>query len=327
MTIAIIGAGIAGAAAALHLGRAGRDTVLFDKGRGVGGRLATRRIAAAAEGALAFDHGAPFVTASGGTFSRFLHASVQNGHAALWGDAGVEARTVGMPGMNGLVKAALLGSEVRTSFEAASLSRTATGWTLTAKDGATAEGFSDVLVAIPAPQAAALLGPVHPDFAAAAEDSRYMPCWTLMLAADGVDSALAGTPETALAGEGIATLIHNSAKPGRSAGTLVAHASPAWSTARLEDDREAVAGDLAAIVTGALGLPAPAVAVAHRWRYARLARVSARGPDYDADAGIGIAGDWCLGPDVEDAFHSGIALAEAVLTAGRPHVAAPATAR
>ena len=44
--------------------------------------------------------GAPFVTASGGTFSRFLHASVQNGHAALWGDAGVEARTVGMPGMN-----------------------------------------------------------------------------------------------------------------------------------------------------------------------------------------------------------------------------------
>ena len=309
MTIAIIGAGIAGAAAARHLVQHGLDAVLFDKGRGAGGRLATRR----SEG-RAFDHGAPFVTASGGTFARFLHECIQNGTATTWGDRGVEARTVGLPGMSGLVHAALVGSEVRTGFEVAALERRADGWTLTSTAGTRAEGFDAVVLTLPAPQAGRLLAPVHETFATAAADARYTPCWTLMLAGEGIDAAMASVAEDALAGEGIAALVHNAAKPGRTADTLVAHAAPAWSSARLEDTAEAVGADLGALVARHLGLTAPfAAASAHRWRFARLARVAARGPDYDPDAALGIAGDWCLGPDAEDAFHSGIATAQALL--------------
>ncbi len=52
-TVAIIGAGMAGLAAARRLTAAGRRVVLFEKSRGIGGRVATRRV----EGCV-LDHGA-----------------------------------------------------------------------------------------------------------------------------------------------------------------------------------------------------------------------------------------------------------------------------
>ena len=41
--VAIIGAGISGLACARQLVKAGVSVVVFDKGRGIGGRVATRR--------------------------------------------------------------------------------------------------------------------------------------------------------------------------------------------------------------------------------------------------------------------------------------------
>lgn len=310
MTIAIIGTGIAGAAAARHLGHHGRDVLLFDKARGPAGRLATRR-----HDGAGYDHGAAYVTASGGAFARFLHECIQGGTAAIWGERGVESRIVGLPGMSGLVRAALHGCDMRIGFTAAGLTREAAGWTLTSAEGERAEGFEAVLIAIPAPQAEPLLAQVHEPFAESAREASYAPCWALMMEAEGIDAALREAPENVLAGEGIAAIIHNADKPGRTRDTLVAHAGFAWSSERLEDDGEAIEADLGAAVRRGLGLAAPRYVAAHRWRYARLARVSARGPDYDAETAIGVAGDWCLGPNAEDAFHSGIALAEAVLNA------------
>ena len=72
--IAIIGAGMAGLACARMLAVAGMMPVILDKGRGIGGRLATRR---APEGRQ-FDHGAQYVTAK------------DPGFAALLTDQGIE---------------------------------------------------------------------------------------------------------------------------------------------------------------------------------------------------------------------------------------------
>ena len=61
--VLIIGAGLAGLSAANKLKEAGRDVLVIDKGRGIGGRLAGRRI-----GEATFDHGAQFFTAREATF-------------------------------------------------------------------------------------------------------------------------------------------------------------------------------------------------------------------------------------------------------------------
>ena len=63
--VAILGAGMAGATAARSLAEAGLTVRVFDKGRGVGGRMATRRNAA-----MQFDHGAQFLRAHGHAFAR-----------------------------------------------------------------------------------------------------------------------------------------------------------------------------------------------------------------------------------------------------------------
>jgi len=56
--ILILGAGLAGLLAAADLQASGFQSLVVDKGRGVGGRLASRRI-----GSATFDHGAQFITA------------------------------------------------------------------------------------------------------------------------------------------------------------------------------------------------------------------------------------------------------------------------
>ena len=52
----IIGSGLAGLSAANKLAKNGSNIIVIDKGRGVGGRLASRRI-----GEAVFDHGAQFI--------------------------------------------------------------------------------------------------------------------------------------------------------------------------------------------------------------------------------------------------------------------------
>ena len=59
----VVGAGISGLLAAQELTAAGWRVVVLDKGRGVGGRMATRRV-----GDGTFDHGAQFFTVRGERF-------------------------------------------------------------------------------------------------------------------------------------------------------------------------------------------------------------------------------------------------------------------
>jgi predicted NAD/FAD-dependent oxidoreductase len=66
--VLIIGAGMSGMAAASELSRAGLRVMVVDKGRAVGGRMASRRI-----GEAVFDHGAQFITARSDQFLHRMH--------------------------------------------------------------------------------------------------------------------------------------------------------------------------------------------------------------------------------------------------------------
>ncbi|MBT8484367.1 MAG: FAD-dependent oxidoreductase [Phycisphaerae bacterium] len=189
------------------------------------------------------------------------------------------------------------------------------GWTLDLEDAATDGPFDVVLVSAPAPQSATLLAPCHPELAARAADADLAPCWTIMLGFDrrldvGFDAAFVET-----AGP-LRWVARNASKPGRSsAETWTVHADHAWTRDHLEMDRATVADRLTSAFFRTLGLTprVPAVCIAHRWRHALVVRPLGVAAVYDPAAGVGVCGDWCLGPRVEAAFLSGVAAAGRVL--------------
>ena len=77
--VAIVGAGVAGLAAARALLEAGHAPVVLDKGRGPGGRISTRRAEP-----FAFDHGAQYFTARDPRFVEQVAAWEAGGVVARW---------------------------------------------------------------------------------------------------------------------------------------------------------------------------------------------------------------------------------------------------
>ncbi|MEM6337960.1 MAG: FAD-dependent oxidoreductase, partial [Bacteroidota bacterium] len=113
----------------------------------------------------------------------------------------------------------------------------------------------------------------------------------------------------------------NTSKPGRpEPETWVLHASPEWSTAHLEEEKDAVAPQLLEAFFEAAGIAPvePAFATAHRWRYAQVGNPLNEGCLWDQATRLGVAGDWCNGSRVEGAFMSGFLLAEKLIESRIP---------
>ena len=311
MRVAIVGAGLSGAFLSVLLGRAGHTVRVFDKGRGPGGRLATRRH----ESGVRFDHGAPGVPMpDGDPFSVVLEALVEKGHAARWSGLG-EPMAVGQPGMSQIVRALLEPFTVATGATVTRAERSADGWRLSLDDETVPEPFDALVLTVPAPQLPPIIGAVAPELAAAAQEASYRPQWTFMAGFPARATAvLSGLAPSALSDHGVEVAIHDGGKPGRNgAATLVCHMDAAWSEANLERDKGDVAQELGTRFSSILGLDAPEIAMAHRWRYARV--LNAAEPDiYDRDLALGVAGDWTVGPTARDAFVSAVRCAEAIGT-------------
>ncbi|MEL6473223.1 MAG: FAD-dependent oxidoreductase [Pseudomonadota bacterium] len=323
MTIAIIGAGLAGLSAAHELVRQGKSVRLFDKGRGPGGRMSTRR-AQTGLGELRWDHGAQYFTARDSRFREVVEDLVATGAAAIWegrfvslstdGEASPltpEVRFVGAPGMNAIIKALGEGFNVAWGKRVERISGSAGHWTLDFEDGGKEGPFDAVVSAVPAEQVPALLEDVAPDIAKEASSVVSAPCWALMLAfSEPIDS---GFDAARRDGGPIAWLARNSSKPGRDDGeTWVVHASPDWSRDHLEDTADAVADRLAEAFRHLTGAPEPSYAAAHRWRYSQVETTAATPAIWDASLTLGACGDWRIAPRVEAAWTSGLALAELI---------------
>ncbi len=160
--ILIIGAGIAGLMAANVLKKNGRETLLLDKGRSVGGRLATRRI-----GPGRADHGAQFFTVRTPDFEIWVEQWRRTGlvyrWATGWSDGSLSAANPdGYPryavngGMNTLAQHLAGGLNVRLNAQITAIQPTAAGWLATAESGETYASRAIILTP-PVPQSLAML--------------------------------------------------------------------------------------------------------------------------------------------------------------------------
>jgi len=301
MTVAVIGTGLAGLACAGVLREGGRGVVLFDKSRGYGGRMATRR----REG-FAFDHGLP---AFDPVAAETVPALATLPEWDAWG-------RVAAPRMNAFPRGIGEGYESRMGARIVAVD--AQTLDLTDESGARHGGFSRVVVAIPAPQAGDLLS-AHGEAFAPIGAATYAPCWTLMLG--GLEGETSVPDRAAQASGPLALVLRDDAKPGHPAAApcYVAHARADWATRNLERTAEEVAGELSIAFAAITGLdPTRALyRAAHRWRYSQPERVTPVPFLMSDDGRIGACGDWCgedrSGGDARAAWRSGEALGRAML--------------
>lgn len=315
--IAIIGAGMAGLTCAHQLRQQGMSPVVFEKSRGIGGRLATRRT----DSGDAYDHGAQFVTARDPAFVDLLETLQRSGAAAAWSprlpaDAPRPAHTwwIGTSGMSALLKPLAVSLDVRLRATVSSLRRHAGRWELRLAEQELVEIFDAVVITALAPQARALLANVS-SLADALDSVGIAPCWAAMLAFDAPwDVPFEAAHFDAGPMAWIACQSSRAGLVGRSDRWLV-HAAPHWSAAHLEHAPE----DILVLMRAALAeqtsvaLPPIAFAQAHRWRYAMTTRPLGQPMLADASARLWVGGDWCLGARVESAFLSGAAMAQAIV--------------
>jgi hypothetical protein len=125
-----------------------------------------------------------------------------------------------------------------------------------------------------------------------------------------------------LDGHAAAWIARDSSKPGRPDDGIdrwVVQASPDWSRTHLELDRADARDRLLEAVRTVPGFGGidPIFAAAHRWRYALAAEPVGEACVFDAEAKLGMLGDWLLAPRVEAALLSGMAAAGRVLNLPR----------
>jgi len=323
---AIVGAGVCGLVTARLLQRAGWDVTVFDKARGPGGRLSTRR-----EKELQFDLGAQYFVARDKRFQALVDSLAKAGAVGAWAPRFVQLDgegnflpdpakgwLVGTPRMSALTAALAEGCTTEYSCRIEILEQDFDGWRLATEDGRDFDNFEQVLLTCPAPQAATLAMD-FPEVSDELEMVTMLPCWAVMV---GLDATL-DLPFDAAAVDAspLSWIACNSSKPGRPARSAwVLHASPEFSIEHEDDEPAAIARVLTTEFLRLIDKPGlkPSLSLAHRWLYARPDEPLGRPCLYDPELRLGAAGDWCVSANVEGAFLSAVALAETVANSAPP---------
>lgn len=328
LDLIVIGAGVAGATAARAAADAGLRVRVLEKSRGLGGRCATRRLD---DGGHEFriDHGAQFFTVRDPAFQHQADAWIRDDEVRVWThglpswtlDQGVRPapatghpRYVAPDGMSRLGRLLTGGVDVARQSRVARLAPDQDGWRLALEDGQVQRARA-VIVTAPAPQTLALLPEdgIDPDARATLAAIRYAPSFAWIAAVDGPAPAW---PGLRIEGHPVLSWIAHDGGKRRQAPpvpVLVAHATPAFARARLEDPPErvgeAMRGAVAEVVAS---VGPPRWSRLHRWRYA-LAETPVPARCLRLAPRLIAAGDGFGAGRVEGAFLSGRAAADAIL--------------
>ena len=315
--IAIVGAGISGLMAATYLAEKGKDPVLFDKGRGPGGRMSTRRF-----GEFRLDHGAQFFTVRESRFEKYVQSWEKAGVAKIWckgfssaGDG--HPRFRGTEGMNSIPKWLAGQLDVRTGHKVKSVRFVNNLWHLDFEDSQSISA-DQLLMTSPVPQTIALLEAGQVELSTSTKSYlsliSYDPCIAMMVLPKNPLSM----PEHGgwqINEEPLQFVADNQLKglpnPGQA---LTFHLGPQTSTEHWESGPE----KLSDLVRGELRKRGKDLVIEdiqiHRWRYSQPSTLH-DGSFLMAEGvpNLVCAGDAFAGPKIEGAALSGLSAAQAMI--------------
>ena len=306
----IVGAGIAGASCAGTLAAAGWEVDVFDKARGAGGRLSTRRTE---QGWATL--GSPFISAKRDPFRSQLRDWVRQGWIAPVRNNILQGRAT-----HSWVQAQLQ-NHYRPTIEPSQLVRHAMGKarlhtgsrvvalqprTLILENGEVRGDYDCVICSVPTPQAIPLLDAL-PLLRERLGEVRYRPIWSFLMRWEGGPAA-----DVIKFDDPLLNLAVRQTAGGP--GLWAVHSSHAFAETYLEASEMEASNRAASALMGLLGLPWPVeIEASHLWRHA-LPETSAEGFWLgDRKNRVALIGDGIAGVGVERAWESGLRLAQVLL--------------
>lgn len=338
--VLVVGAGISGLIAAGELARDRRDVIVLDKGRGVGGRMSTRRHAGGR-----FDHGAQFITVRSQTFETIMEQWVAAGVAELWshgfadgqtGDGSIAGspasahmpardghpRYRGVPGMSAIPKFVATEQhslDVHLGAQATAVTASDDTVRVTPADGPVFHAGT-VILTPPVPQTLTLLASggvaLEPTEQTALSGLEYHPCLVLLTMANGrlelPEPGVLRNPSGT-----IAWVADNSRKGVTNRGpALTVHFTADFSREHYEDEPESLLQLLISEAQTALSFE-PVEPQLKKWRFSQPERARSDGAlQLSHHPNVILAGDIFSGARVEGAVLSGLAAAEQVRLLG-----------
>ncbi len=306
----IVGAGIAGASCAGTLAAAGWEVDVFDKARGAGGRLSTRRFE---QGWATL--GTPFVSAKRDPFRSQLRdwvrqgwvsavrGNVWQGRATIsWAEAQLQNHYCPTIEPSQLVRKLLGSARLHTGHRVAALKPR----TLVLEDGRELGDFDCVICSVPAPQAIPMLDAL-PLLRERLAEVRYRPIWSFLMRWDGGPAADVIKFDDHLLNLAVR-------QPSGGPGLWSVYATHEFSETYLEASEMEASNRAASALMGLLGLPWPVeIEASHLWRHARPENPVGGFWVGDRENRVALIGDGIAGVGVERAWESGLRLAQAIL--------------
>ncbi|WP_419536682.1 NAD(P)/FAD-dependent oxidoreductase [Endozoicomonas sp.] len=315
MKFALIGAGLSGIRAASLLIDLGHEVTVFEKSRGLGGRLANRRTA---WGKL--DIGAQYFTARDPDFQKQVELWLQASAVQVWDfsphcveqgklipSPDETVRYTGSPLMNQLVYCSSNGLAVNFQCAVTAVEKLRKGWRLFTSGGEVFSDFDWLIVSSPAEQSRTLLENCS-DVMTGVPEAVHQPCWAVGLATRGeIPEGVQG-----IFGDGT---VHWASRLSSRPGFIKApdiddvwmlHFSPEWSEQQ---------GKETPVDIGQTGLEwlqkimdtelDKSTEYRHYWRYANIKPVTFdKSYLLDEYQRLAVIGAWCAGGRVEGAWLS-----------------------
>jgi renalase len=269
----IIGGGISGLIAATVLQRAGINVTILDKGRGIGGRLATRRISHPSYGEGTFDYGAQFFTVSNSIFQLWIDEWLQSGVVKEWSR---QLSEVGKPCYQGVESNRSIAQylakdlDIHTQTRAIKLIWEYPHWLVQTEDGVCFQG--DVLIITsPIPQSLALFDcseiVLPSELRHRLEQVNYQRCIAVLALLER-PSIIPDPGGVWLNDPSLAWMACNRRKGISQGNAVTLHATPEFSQTYWEIDNPIVAAKMFDIASPWLGSTVVDYQV-HRWRYSQ----------------------------------------------------------
>lgn len=306
--IAIIGAGLSGLTLGEKLSKKA-DIFIFEKARGVGGRMSTRHA-----DPFVFDHGAQYWTAKKQEFKHFLEPLI-NSVVAEWkgrivtlekGNSNIKNISelscfVATPHMNSLCKYLAIDLNILTHNEVINIKPTYNKkWRLIGGIDQDLGVYDIVISTAPAPQTLKLFSDYLPQNHEI-HKAKFNSCFALLV---GINNPWDRDWIAAdIHGSHIKWIGVNSTKPGRNHDNtcLVIHADAEWTNANLQKDilevQDLLLNELSTLTT--LDIKNLSYVSTHRWLYSKVQPLNNQRHYIDLSSGLYAIGDWYENSDIE----------------------------